>query len=53
MENTQKTLLKIEMEFSTAFKIGLGFALAWITVFIIPWIIIMILVIPAALATSF
>ena len=44
MEEGQKVLLKVEMQFGTAFKIGLGTALGWLVVFVIPWIIILIVV---------
>ena len=44
MEEGQKILLKIDMQFMTAFKIGLGIALASLVVFIIPWIIIVVVI---------
>ena len=48
MEEQRRTVVHLEMKFSTAFIIGLGLALAALVVAIIPWIVLMLWALPLA-----
>jgi len=50
MEEQRYRVVHLEMKFSTAFIIGLGIALAALAVTIIPWIIMVVWVLPFTMA---
>ena len=51
MEERRNTVVHLEVKFSTAFIIGLGLALAGLVVMIIPWIIMIVVVLPFSAST--